>query len=293
MYEKVDTCPCCNSIEFNNEIICDDYSVSQESFAIMKCMNCGFLVTSPRPNQSSIGNFYKSDNYISHTNKATNLTNFIYKIARRFTLKQKFNLVSKYAHKTKILDYGSGAGSLLHYFKEKGWSTYGVEPDEITRNKSVEDFHLEIYPSIHSLPTQKFAIISLWHVLEHIHYLEDTISQLYNSLSKKGKLIIAVPNHNSYDRQFYKKYWAAYDVPRHLYHFNQDTIQELMKYHNFELIETIPQKLDAYYVSLLSEKYKKGAFKFIKAFIIGWLSNRWAHKNNNNYSSLIYIFKKA
>ncbi|MFY0626206.1 MAG: class I SAM-dependent methyltransferase [Reichenbachiella sp.] len=293
MYEKVEICPCCNSKEFVNHLICDDYSVSQESFAIMKCSNCGFLVTSPRPDQNSIGTYYQSDDYVSHNNKSNNLTNFLFKIARSFTLKQKYRLVNKLSTKKRLLDYGSGSGVLLNHFKENGWQVHGIEPDDKTREQSIDTYKLDVKKNLQDLSSNKYDIISLWHVLEHVHDLNTTIKQFHSILSNKGHLIIAVPNHQSYDQKFYKEYWAAYDVPRHLYHFSQTTIKELMKYHSFEFIESHPQKLDAYYVSLLSEKYKKNPLRYIKSILIGWLSNRWANKNHNNYSSLIYIFKKA
>lgn len=294
MYEKVESCPSCNSKEFNNHIICDDYSVSKESFAIMKCINCGLLVTSPRPNKESIGAYYQSEDYISHTNQANNLLNWVYKIARNYTLKRKFKLINKLASKRSILDYGCGTGHLLNYIQQKGsWKTIGVEPDEMARTIAISDHDLNVVKSLTDLPEKKFGIITLWHVLEHIHDLNDTIESLRQHLSKKGKLIIAVPNHESLDQQIYKQYWAAYDVPRHLYHFNQLTIKELMKYHKFTLEQTLPMKLDAYYVSMLSEKHKSGKINYLKSVLNGWKSNSWAEKNNNNYSSLIYIFSKA
>ncbi len=293
MYEKIEICPCCNSRDFTNHLICDDYSVSKESFAIIKCTNCGFLLTSPRPDQTSISKYYQSDDYISHTNKSNNLTNFIYKVARNFTLKQKYKLINALTDNQTILDYGSGSGVFLNYLKKKNWQTFGIETDAETRQNSANEFQLDVYPNLKELPNKKFGIITLWHVLEHVHDLSNTLNTLHQLLTPDGRIVIAVPNYDSYDRKFYKEYWAAYDVPRHLYHFNQQNMKDLMKYHQFEFVKSHPQKLDSFYVSLLSENYRKGKFKFLKAFLIGWLSNRWARKNNNNYSSLIYIFKKA
>lgn len=294
MYEKVESCPSCNSKEFSNHIICDDFSVSHESFAIMKCSNCGLLVTSPRPNKDSIGSYYQSEDYISHTNQANNLINWVYKLARNYTLRTKFKLIKRLAPKKTILDYGCGTGHLLNYIqKDAAWKTTGVEPDELARTIAISDNDLNVVGSLEDLSDTKFGVISLWHVLEHVHDLNQTIQALRNHLSTKGRLIIAVPNHESLDQEIYKQYWAAYDVPRHLYHFNQLTIKELMKYNQFELEEVLPMKLDAYYVSMLSEKNKTGKNNYTNALLNGWKSNTWATKNNLNYSSLIYIFKKA
>lgn len=294
MYEKVESCPSCNSKEFKNHMICDDFSVSKESFAIMKCSNCGLLLTSPRPGKDEIGSYYQSEDYISHTNQANNLINWIYKIARNYTLRKKFKLIKRLASKKSILDYGCGTGHLLNFIQQnKAWKTMGIEPDEMARTLAISDHDLNVVGSIEDLPDKKFSVITLWHVLEHVHDLNETIQSLKTHLSKKGRLVIAVPNHESFDQQIYKQHWAAYDVPRHLYHFNQLTIKELMKYNKFTLEETLPMKLDAYYVSMLSEKHKTGKINYLKSVINGWKSNTWARNNNKNYSSLIYIFKQA
>ncbi|MGL1884887.1 MAG: class I SAM-dependent methyltransferase [Reichenbachiella sp.] len=294
MYERIDKCPTCNSKEFINHIICDDHSVSKESFAITKCSNCDLLLTNPRPDQASIGKYYQSEDYISHTNQANNIVNRIYKVVRNITLKQKYNWLKAYKTKESILDYGCGTGHFLNFLNGKGWSTTGIEPDSQAREIAASINDSKIYPNIDSLPNGKYGIITLWHVLEHVHDVSALLTKLKNHLTKKeGKLIIAVPNHNSYDRKFYKEKWAAYDVPRHLYHFEKATLIELLKQHGFKLIDIKPMKYDAYYVSMLSEKIKSGKSKFIKSFFIGLLSNRSARKNDNNYSSLTYIFQKV
>ncbi|MEP1780215.1 class I SAM-dependent methyltransferase [Reichenbachiella sp.] len=260
----------------------------------MKCTNCGLLVTSPRPDKNSIGSYYKSEDYISHTNQANSFINQIYKIARNYTLREKFKLINNLASKQSILDYGCGTGHLLNYIQnKKRWKTIGVEPDEMARTIAISDYDLNVVGSLEDLPDKKFGIITLWHVLEHIHDINETIQSLIKHLSKNGRLIVAVPNFESLDQQIYKQYWAAYDVPRHLYHFNQLTIKELMKYNKLTLEKVIPMKLDAYYVCMLSEKHKFGKINYFKSILNGWKSNTWARKNNKNYSSMIYIFNKA
>ncbi|MCV9388327.1 class I SAM-dependent methyltransferase [Reichenbachiella ulvae] len=293
MYEKIEICPSCNSKDFSNHLICDDHSLTKESFAIMKCQNCGLLVTSPRPDKDSIGKYYQFDDYISHTDKANNLTNWLYKIVRQYTIKQKTKMLSALVEKKNILDYGCGTGQLLEHLKEDEWTVTGIEPDPRARELAIQKTKADIHSSLAELGKKKFDIITLWHVLEHVHDLNDTIDQLAMHLPKKSHMVIALPNYESYDQRFYKEYWAGYDVPRHLYHFNQQTIKELMKYHSFKLVKTKPMKFDSFYVSLLSEKYKNGKAKLLKAFLIGLLSNRWARKHQGNYSSIIYIFKKV
>jgi 2-polyprenyl-3-methyl-5-hydroxy-6-metoxy-1,4-benzoquinol methylase len=293
MYEKIETCPSCNSKEFTNHMICDDHSLTKESFAIMKCLNCGLLVTSPRPDQASIGKYYQFEDYISHTDKANNLTNWLYKLVRTYTIKKKAQLLDSLTEKKSLLDYGCGTGQLLQYMKEQDWKIAGIEPDDNARSIAAKNTEQEIYNDVDALPKKKYGVITLWHVLEHVHDINGTIQKLAKHLSKKSRMVIALPNYESYDQRFYKQYWAGYDVPRHLYHFNQQTIEELMKYNDFKLVDKKPMKFDSFYVSLLSDKYKSGKSNLIKAFFIGLLSNRWAKKNNGNYSSIIYIFKKV
>jgi len=293
MYERIEHCPSCNSKEFRNYLICQDHTVSKESFAITQCINCNLLLTNPRPSKKSIGKYYASEDYISHTDKANNITNYLYKIVRNITFKTKRNWIEKNEGKKKILDYGCGTGQFLKYLSQNNWETTGVEPDDQARDIASKTDGIKVYSKIEEVSKEKFNIITLWHVLEHVHEINKLIEHLQKLLTKKGRLIIAVPNHDSYDRKYYKEYWAAYDVPKHLYHFNTETLTELMKQHSFKLVDTKPMKFDSFYVSLLSEKNISGKTRLIKSFMLGLTSNREAKKNNNNYSSLTYIFKKV
>ena len=129
-------------------------------------------------------------------------------------------------------------------------------------------------------------------MLEHLPKLESHIAIFESLLKPNGRLVIAVPNYKSYDASHYKNFWAAFDAPRHLWHFSQTSISRLVRTKNMDVIKTAPMIFDAYYVSLLSEKYKNGSMNPFKAFWIGWKSNRKA-KQSGEYSSMIYIIKKS
>jgi len=293
MYEKVEHCPICRGQEFKNFIICEDHTVSHESFAITKCINCHLLLTNPRPDTAKIGKYYQSEDYISHANKSNSLINIIYKIARNFTLRGKLKLINNLKSQKSLLDYGCGTGYFLDYCKKNHWKVAGIEPDENARNLATTLVGEKIFPELNIQEhSKKYDIISLWHVLEHIHHLNELLDNLKSVLKKDGYIIIAVPNADSLDAKIYKENWAAFDVPRHLYHFNQLTFNELIKFQRFKLIDTIPMKLDSFYVSMLSEKQQNGKNNYFRSILNGWKSNSWARKNNNNYSSLIYILKK-
>lgn len=289
MYERLDLCPNCKSYDFKNHMICKDYSVSQESFAIVKCNKCELLFTNPRPTEDNLHKYYKSDDYVSHSNKGNNPVNAAYKIARYFTLNSKVKLIGKLHSQGNILDYGCGTGAFLTVAKQKGYTVTGVEPNVDATDKIDENLRSSLFKSLEDITLKKhFHIITLWHVLEHISELSGTVKKLKKLLHPEGKLIIAVPNHLSYDAQYYKEYWAAYDLPRHLYHFTPKTMKNFLSGHKLKIENILPMPLDAFYVSLLSEKYKNGSVDYANAISVGWKSNRKA-KVNNEYSSLIYV----
>lgn len=293
MFEKLDHCPLCNSGHFHNYIICKDHTVSNENFAIVQCNACDFLFTNPRPSGESLSSYYESEDYISHQNKSNSLTNFVYRIARKFTLKSKLKLIESFGLPSKtLLDIGCGTGHFIETCKDAGWSVSGVEPNNTARTRAQKTTP-NIYEQLDDIAHNNIDVITMWHVLEHIPDINHLLSTVHSLLTKNGRFVVAVPNINSYDAQLYKQHWAAYDVPRHLYHFSSSTMAKMMKKHNFKIVQALPMKLDAYYVSLLSEKHNKpGVSNYVNAFINGYKSNSYANKHNNNFSSLIYIIRK-
>jgi 2-polyprenyl-3-methyl-5-hydroxy-6-metoxy-1,4-benzoquinol methylase len=290
--ESVNTCPVCKATTFQNFIKCRDYTTSKEEFQIQRCINCNFLFTNPRPDVESIVKYYQSENYISHSGKS-NLFGSIYRIARRYALRSKFNLISEFHETTgTILDYGCGTGELLKYFLDKNWKITGVEPSTMAREKASILTGQKIYQSIDLVNQSVYDVITLWHVLEHIHNLNETIDALKKILKPGGTMFIAVPNASSKDSLHYQEIWAGYDVPRHLWHFSRETIERLLKNHGLKVEEVQPMKLDSFYVSLLSENNThQNGNKFMNAlaaFRVGLKSNLQAAKTGE-YSSLIYI----
>ncbi len=293
MFEKVEKCPVCESTDFSNYKIIKDHAISGESFALSKCAKCSFIFTNPRPSIPFIGKYYEHPNYISHTNKSKNITDILYKTIRKYTLNKKVKLINSLSEKGKILDIGCGNGHFLNECANNNWQVFGMESNETARNNATELIQKNIYNSIEQVcETKKYNIITLWHVLEHIHELDVYLKTIKKCLKKGGKIIIAVPNVESYDAKYFDEFWAAYDVPRHLYHFSSKTIKKLLKNHKLHVNQILPMPFDAYYVSLLSIKYKEKSNNFLKAYTIGAKSNKLAKENNNNFSSLIYIVNK-
>ena len=292
MYEKIEQCPICKNTLFDNHLICEDYTTSYESFAIVKCTKCNFLITNPRPEKDRLGDYYKNDQYISHTDTANSPINLAYKLVRNYTLGTKEKLLRQLTKKPlKLLDYGCGTGDFVKKTRAKSWQAFGYEPDEDARNIAIQKNGNIIYDTIESL-TEPVDVVTAWHVIEHVPDLQNTLKKLKSLLVDNGYLILALPNHKSYDSEYYEEYWAAYDVPRHLYHFDQDVIEALASKLKMTLRAIEPMKFDSYYVSLLSEKYRFGTMNPIRAFWIGFWSNLKA-RASGEYSSIIYIIKKS
>ena len=288
-------CLVCKGAELSPFLACKDYTVSHETFQLTKCTSCGFVMTNPRPEDSALHSYYESDAYISHSNKSLSLIDKIYKVSRNHTLKWKHNLIQKHSIQApeSILDFGCGTGGFLEVCKKAGMNIAGVEPSPTARHKAIALTDSEIATDLGQL-SDRYDVITLWHVLEHISDLHNTLDKLKGFLRETGTVFIAVPNFQCWDAAHYKQNWAAYDVPRHLWHFSRKTMEIILTSHNLKITGVLPMHLDAYYVSLLSEKYKTGnnsLATMLKAFLSGWRSNREA-KNSQEYSSLIYIARK-
>jgi 2-polyprenyl-3-methyl-5-hydroxy-6-metoxy-1,4-benzoquinol methylase len=297
MTEKLHECPVCGELKFSSFLDVKDYFLTQETFSIQKCDGCEFKFINPRPDDDEIGRYYQSDEYISHDSKRLDLFSRLYKIARMFSIKRKYKIVVEHSREETILDIGCGTGEFLHYCRSKGFAVEGVEPNGKASVYAQKINGIPVTSKLTDLfsHNRSYGCITMWHVLEHIHLLNETLSMVKCLLSTDGILIVAVPNSNSWDANKFGKFWAAYDVPRHLYHFNKATLSQIMTNHGFEIRKVIPQTLDAFYISMLSEKYRSGRNRYFKSFLLGLWSNMRALKQNRGYSSEIFVLsvKKA
>ncbi|MES2575938.1 MAG: class I SAM-dependent methyltransferase [Bacteroidota bacterium] len=267
-----------------------DYSVSKETFDLYYDETLDMLITHPQPSLENLGRYYESEDYISHTDNKRSLFEKLYHFIKNIALKNKLNLINSIQlSKGRILDIGAGTGDFLSVAKNDGWETIGLEPSDrakgIAKNKGIS-----FVEETSELESHSFDVISMWHVLEHVPDLDKQIKELKRLLKPTGTLIIAVPNFKSFDAQHYGKFWAAFDVPIHFWHFSKTAIKLLFEKEEMKLEKILPMKFDSFYVSLLSEKYKSGKMNFVNAFFTGLKSN-WRAKKNFEYSSHIYILK--
>ncbi|EDM45343.1 hypothetical protein SCB49_06037 [unidentified eubacterium SCB49] len=268
-----------------------DFLVSGEFFTLKYDSEKEMLITTPQPSVASLPSYYESEDYISHTDKKKGLFAFLYQTVKSYSLKNKVNLISTLNNGTgNLLDIGAGTGDFLTVAKQNNWNVSGIEVNEQARNLAQKK-GIHLLADIEDSGSKKYDVITLWHVLEHIPDLEKMCAKLESLLTDNGHLIIAVPNYKSFDAIYYKEHWAAFDVPRHLWHFSQNSMKKLFS-PALQLIKTKPMFFDSYYVSLLSEKYKTGKSFSMKSFWIGFKSNSKA-KRSSEYSSLIYCFKKG
>ena len=271
-----------------------DYSVSGEKFQLLYNEELDMLETYPQPLEEHLDQYYKTEDYISHTDSKRNIMEYVYHLVRQITLKRKVKLINKLTNQDKtLLDIGCGTGDFLQAACSNGWQVTGIEPNEKARAIANSKTNNTVLDSdkLFELQENQFDVITLWHVLEHLPILDKHIAILNKLLKPNGTLLIAVPNFKSYDAQYYKSFWAAYDAPRHLWHFSKTAISKLFQKENLSVIEIKPMLFDSFYVSLLSEKYKSGSMNPIKAFWIGLRSNIKG-KSSKEYSSHIYILKK-
>jgi len=290
----LDKCPVCLNKNLANKLHCTDHTTSKEKFIIVSCETCDFTFTNPRPKDESLADYYKSDMYISHTNSSKGLFNWMYQTVRNHAMGTKLTLLKSVTDVGCHLDIGCGTGEFLNACQQVGFKVEGVEPAKLAREQAINNYSLSVSENtnLEQFKDNTFDSISMWHVLEHVPSLIETITEIKRILNKNGKAVIAVPNHKSWDANYYKEFWAAWDVPIHLWHFSKETIELLFNKNGFKLIKTRPMLFDSFYVSLLSEEFKTGKKKFITGFIIGIISNIIGLFTKRGCSSTIYVLEK-
>lgn len=289
-------CPLCAAAAIAPVLIAADYTVSNQKFEVWHCSSCTTRFTQAVPEQNAIGPYYKSDTYISHSDTKKGFINSLYHTVRKRTLNAKRNLIIAETgiQQGAVLDIGCGTGAFLNTMQTAGWQITGLEPDDTARSKAKELYNLQPQSpeKLFELPAASFNAITMWHVLEHVHQLHEYVKKLSELLQAKGKIFIAVPNYTSKDAATYKETWAAYDVPRHLYHFSPAAMKQLVSRYGLKVIAVKPMWFDSFYVCMLSEQYKNGKGNIIKAFFNGFVSNCKALFNKERCSSVIYIIEK-
>lgn len=285
-------CPWCGSNKAQINLWLKDEFLTKKDFHICECLNCGLLYTMPRPSKEKIGAYYKSDEYYSHQENKKGFVPRLYEAIKKINLKHKFRLASRDLPVGKLLDIGCGVGDFLHIAENKGWQCTGIEPSEEAREIARQRIKGDLLYSedLEQLPDQSFDLITMWHVLEHVDDLKWQVAQLQRLIKPNGRIVIAVPNYRSYDGRFYNAFWAAYDVPRHLNHFNKTVLTKIFKTSGLSLVSMDKLIWDAYYISFMSEQYKHHFMPLVRGVFRGLVSNAKARRSGE-WSSLVYVFR--
>lgn len=293
---NIHICPLCGGQQLEHALTCTDHYASGEQFEVIRCAHCGFLMTQGVPVESEIGKYYETPDYISHSDTQQGLMNRVYHWVRQYMLSRKAALVKRVSGLSEgsLLDYGTGTGYFANTMVCQGWKVKAIEKSPQARAFAKKQFGLDVEAehSLKDYPSMSLDVVTLWHVMEHLEHLNEMWETLHRILKDKGVLIVAVPNPESYDARKYKEWWAAYDVPRHLWHFSPLVMQRFGEKHGFVLEKEHPMPFDAFYVSMLTEKYKSNELSFVKGLWTGTLAWFSALGNKERSSSLIYVFRK-
>jgi SAM-dependent methyltransferase len=289
-------CPLCHASNLDDYIPVSDHFLSGEKFMLIKCRECGLVITQDHPDEKDAGRYYESVNYVSHNDKAGGISAAVYRIAREFMLKRKYRMICRAAgmDRGKLLDIGSGTGHFLAMMKKNGWSVTGIEVNEKAREYSKENFGLDVKTGLDNsvIESGPFDVITLWHVLEHFQNPFSYMNEISKLLKKEGILVIALPNSQSSDALYYGEFWAAWDVPRHLWHFTPDVFKRFAQNYGYTVKSMKPLPLDVFYISFLSEKYKGSRTPFLKGLFIGLRFLLTSPSDGKESSSVIYNLSK-
>lgn len=288
-------CPVCGSDNIDHVFFVKDFTVSGQEFEVTHCNACTARFTQDIPDETDIGPFYNSVNYIPHDTDSIGFVNRLYRGVRNVTVRQKARIIKKYTQlpEGNLLDIGCGTGHFIYVMAQKHWKVTGVEPDIDARDTARALYAMEVLSpeKLFSLPPGNYNAITLWHVLEHIHRLHEYVEQMRKLLAENGVIFIAVPNYTSWDARKYGRYWAGYDVPRHLYHFSPQSMERLMQKHNLRVVKLLPMWFDSFYVDILSSKYKHGRVRYLTAGLHGLMSNINTLSRLKECCSLIYVIQ--
>jgi len=284
-------CPLCQS-ELETVFSTKDYLVSGDSFDIEECSVCQLRLTNPFPEKTEIDRYYESEEYISHSEESKGMFDSIYNMVRSYMLGRKTSIVKRSAGSSEgsVLDIGCGAGHFLNTMKTNGWDIKGVDASSKARELVKNKFGIDtISPDDWMDSEGKYDVITCWHSLEHVHEPWEYLQKIKHQLKENGILLVALPNYDSTDGSKYGANWAAYDTPRHLYHFTPASIQTIMNQNGFSVQRSCRMNFDPFYVSLLSASHKgSSAISGILNGFISWFISAF---KKEKCSSLIYIMK--
>ncbi len=295
-YQEFKPCPLCGASGQIPYAGCTDYTVSKEHYTLMRCPSCGMVYTLDPPSQDKMAQYDKLGLKLKLGDSPSGLIGKLYYRVRSYMLGRKAHIVESQSYRTAgtLLNYGAKTGFFSHRMERRGWKVISVEKYHEERQFSLEMFHHRMIDlnEMDKLRPGTFDVITLWHVFEHNPHPDKLLDRFYDLLRPGGILVMACPNICSTDAMHYGPYWAAYDVPRHLWHFSPTSLCNLVHKHGFTLMHHESMPFDSFYISILSEKQMRHKLAFIRGFLYGLHSWLVSLSKRGKSSSLVYVFRK-
>jgi 2-polyprenyl-3-methyl-5-hydroxy-6-metoxy-1,4-benzoquinol methylase len=214
----------------------------QAGFALDQCQVCRLAWTSPEPNEKQLDQAYGESYYSSTETKFNPVIEWWTRFSARRRARKLVHRHGTSSKKLKILDIGCGRGVLLNGFRQLGHEVLGIE-----RAGSGFDTLPGIEPlSLQELvdDKQRFDLVVLWHVLEHLPEPQQALEQVHQLLNDDGSLFVEVPNYGGLQSRIFAANWFHLDVPRHLYHFTSRSLALMTAASGFIMVNNSSFSLD-------------------------------------------------
>jgi len=264
--EELETnlCPLCNSdkstITFNGK----DFLYSKKDFTVVSCSSCGVMYTNPRVKKNQIGNYYFKGYSPYKPVKRNPLLRTMIDLSGNIFGNINIEIhkdIKSYNFKT-VLEVGPGSGSLLQFLKKNNYQVAGVEIDndcvERIKAQGIECYCGELSDYKRMLGTRKFELIILCHVLEHLYNPREIIEIIYSLLSDNGILYMILPDVGSIEAKLFGKYWIGWDLPRHVVHYNRNTVRDLLTKSGFKVISIRKNISSSFFIESIGFRFLNG-----------------------------------
>jgi SAM-dependent methyltransferase len=286
-------CPICGSDSYRPFLQVADRFRPEERFRLVRCTSCGLIYLNPRPTEQAILKYYQAADYDPHSEGGHGLSGKLYRLARFLNTLLKLHWLSSFSGPRRALDVGCGTGYFLQMLRKKGWEVAGVEPVPVAQ-RLAQQKGLNVVSRLDEAQGP-FGVITLWHVLEHLHNPADTLRQLDRLLAADGWLLLSMPNPLCLDAQYFGPSWVAYDAPRHLVHYRPQDVEHLARQTGFTIFRLAMLPFDPVYNVFLSlqQSTSLSLSQIISGPSMGIRSLLDGIRHPKLASSPVYFFRKT
>ena len=288
--ENVNCIICENNESVDYLQLTDRLSILPTNYHLVQCQ-CSFVYLNPRPKIDNISSYYPSEKYDPHYMSNKSIWIKFYHFVQFFTLRWKYSKIPDIHRSRNLLDIGAGQGEFASFMSKRGWNVVIQDANIDIIDKNIPHDYNFVKDLQQINESESFNVITLWHSLEHIHNIKDLYSQINRLLAPEGVLLIAVPNLQAPEKKSFGVKWAAYDAPRHLYHFHPDSIKRLCMKYDFKIVRKFSLFQDSPYNILLSIS-NKSLIQLLRAAIILFMTLIQSIYRGPDYSSSFLVICK-